>query len=79
MDEREKIMYKRLEPKAHENAKVILSILKSIKDECKKNICCETCKYCRESERYYNPCAFSGDDNDPKDWNEYDLTERIFK
>lgn len=79
MDEREKLMLAKLRPERHASAMMALATIRFIKEECKKNIKCECCRFFDEKAKYWNPCCFCGEDDTPSDWDEYDLTERIYK
>lgn len=79
MDEKMKRLIERIPKEKHEFAMLTLTILASIKDECWKNKCCESCRFYEYENNYVAPCCFLGDERYPKDWNEYDMTERIYK
>lgn len=79
MDEREKVMLERVKPERHISAKMTLATLKFIKEECRKNVRCTYCRFYNEKEAYYSPCYLCGQERTPEDWNEYELTERIYK
>lgn len=79
MDERKVIMLKKIRPERHLTAVITLEYIKYIKEECKKNKRCTNCKYYNEKERLYGPCLFSGEYTTPNDWNEYEITERMYR
>lgn len=79
MDEREKMMLERIKPERHISAAMTLATIKLIKEECRKNTACECCRFYEPRNVEWNPCYFCGADVNPTDWDEYDLTERIYK
>lgn len=79
MDEREKMMLERIKPERHISAMMTLETIKYIKEECRKNKKCECCRFHKAKNVDWDTCYFCGADVNPMDWNEYDLTERIYK
>lgn len=79
MDERKEIMLEKIRPERHLAAVMTLENIKYIKEECKKNIRCRNCKYYNEEGRLYDPCLLSGENIMPDDWDEYEITERMYK
>lgn len=65
MESKEKEMLERLKPEKHNQAKIILTTIKLLKEECKKKSVCTRCRYCKETEL--------------ENWDEYGMTERICK
>lgn len=80
MESEMKRMLERIPKEKHEFALQTLTIIASIKDECKTNRRCENCRFFNEKEKYYSKCIIGGnEDLAPEDWNEYNLVERIYK
>ena len=77
MNEKEKCMLEEIRPERHISAMMTLATIKFIKDECNKNERCSTCKFYARSAMC---CCFHKEEYDtPSEWDEYDLTERIYK
>lgn len=81
MEENARNLMERLPKEKHECAMLTLATLAFIKEECKRNEYCITCRFYDERKKYWNPCCLcseTGHEN-PSDLNEYDITERIYK
>lgn len=70
MEEREKMMLEKIRPERHLAALITLASIKIIK---------ECCRFYDARNVEWNPCYFYGADVNPTDWDEYDLTERMYK
>ena len=79
MESKEKEMLERLKPERHRSAMMTLATIKYIKEECKRNIACEYCKFYGIKNVNWAPCYFCGVDVNPTNWDEYELVERIYK
>lgn len=80
MDERKRIMLDKIKVERHLAAVMTMENIKYIKEECKTVKHCYECKYYNKKDEYYNPCLFGmNTDHSPEDWDEYEITERMYK
>lgn len=79
MDERKKVMLEKLKPERHISAMMTLATIKFIKEECRKNVRCTDCRFYNEKNPRWKLCYICGRDEYPSEWDEYNLTERIYK
>lgn len=78
MDEREKLMLEKIRPERHLSAMLTLANIKFIKEECSKNRNCVNCRFHIKSSECLTECILNMGSL-PEDYNEYDITERIYK
>ena len=79
INKKEENMLERIRPERHISAMMTLATIRFIKEECNKSAHCKDCRFYDRDSYEYSCCIHQDEYSDPSDWDEYDLTERIYK